>query len=373
MLPSPFRALATVVRQAGAWEASVSVEQNSVAAPDRIPTLDLLRFVAAAGVMLYHFVTCFPTDPPAISAATRYGYLGVPLFFMISGFVIPWSAMGRTPADFVASRVSRLYPTFWVAMALTIALAFVFQGTLPSVRTLIANMTMVPAMLGSPRIDDIYWTLEIEVRFYALIFVLLILRQMPHFERWLMGWLAAAVVCYFVNEPWAVSFALLMPHAVYFIAGGLFFLVMFRGWTWQRATAIALSSLLSAATAYDGRAGFISADAASAVIVPIVIVVFFGAFAMLRVPVAPGLAYKLGALTYPLYLTHAAVGVFAYRALVPHIGWWALPVIIVLVLLVSWILSVTVDIPARKPVRRWIGQLLAPFGARPQPAAGVIK
>jgi len=351
----------------------MAIEQNSVVAPDRIPTLDLLRFVAAVGVMLYHYVTCYPPDPPAISAATRYGYLGVPLFFMISGFVIPWSAMGRSPADFVASRVSRLYPTFWVAMALTIALGFAFLGTLPSVRTVIANMTMVPAMLGSPRIDDIYWTLEIEVRFYALIFVLLILRQMPHFERWLMGWLAAAIVCYFVDEPWIVRFALLMPHAVYFIAGGLFFLVMFRGWTWQRATAIVVSSVLGAATAYDGRAEFISADAVSALVVPIVIVVFFGAFALLRMPVAPGVAYKLGALTYPLYLTHAALGALTYRALVPHIGSWALLVIIVLALLVSWILSVTVDIPARKPVRRWIGQLLAPFGARPQPAAEVPK
>jgi peptidoglycan/LPS O-acetylase OafA/YrhL len=318
--------------------------------------------------MLYHFVTCFPADPPAISAATRYGYLGVPLFFMISGFVIPWSAIGRTPGEFVASRVSRLYPTFWVAMALTVALVFVFKGTLPTLRTLLANATMVPALLGSPRIDDIYWTLEIEVRFYALIFVLLVLRQMPNFERWLFGWLAAAVICQFVQEPWIVSFALLMPHAVYFIAGGFFFLVMFRGWTWQRAAAIALCSILCAVTAYDGRQAFITADAVSAVVVPVVIVVFFAAFAMVRVRIAPELAYRLGALTYPLYLTHASVGVFTYRALEPQIGAWALPVIIVLTLLVSWMLSVLVDIPARKPARRLIEQVLAPLTRRVQPA-----
>jgi peptidoglycan/LPS O-acetylase OafA/YrhL len=342
---------------------------TSPPAPDRVPTLDLLRFVAAAGVLLYHFVTCFPADPPAISAATRYGYLGVPLFFMISGFVIPWSAMGRTATDFVASRVSRLYPSFWVAMALTVALVFAFRGTLPTVTTLLANATMVPAMLGAPRVDDIYWTLEIEVRFYALIFLLLILRQMPHFERWLMGWLAVAVICRFVEEPWIVNFALLIPHAVYFIAGGLFFLVMFRGWTWQRAVAIAVACVMCTLTAYDGRQSFITADAVSGLVVPIVIVIFFAAFAMLRVPVPAGLAYQLGALTYPLYLTHASVGLFVYRALEPAMGTWALLVIVPLALLVGWVLAVAVDIPARKPVRRWVGQLLGMVSRRSPAAA----
>jgi peptidoglycan/LPS O-acetylase OafA/YrhL len=52
------------------WQPSVSTDAS------RLPALDLLRFLAAAGVMLYHFVTCYPDDQPAISALTRYGYLG---------------------------------------------------------------------------------------------------------------------------------------------------------------------------------------------------------------------------------------------------------------------------------------------------------
>lgn len=47
---------------------------------------------------------------PVLSEVTRYGYAGVNLFFVISGFVILMSVWGRTAPQFIASRVSRLYP-----------------------------------------------------------------------------------------------------------------------------------------------------------------------------------------------------------------------------------------------------------------------
>jgi len=47
-----------------------------------------------------------------------HGYLGVNLFFMISGFVILWTARDRTPSGFVLSRITRLYPEFWIGVRL---------------------------------------------------------------------------------------------------------------------------------------------------------------------------------------------------------------------------------------------------------------
>jgi peptidoglycan/LPS O-acetylase OafA/YrhL len=49
----------------------------------------------------------------------KYGFLGVPAFFVISGFVIAYSAEGRTAVGFAIARFSRLYPNFVFCMTLT--------------------------------------------------------------------------------------------------------------------------------------------------------------------------------------------------------------------------------------------------------------
>ena len=53
----------------------------------RVPELDLLRFTAAAAVVVFHFYVLLPGGTAfqqAIAAVSRFGFLGVPLFFMIS-------------------------------------------------------------------------------------------------------------------------------------------------------------------------------------------------------------------------------------------------------------------------------------------------
>jgi peptidoglycan/LPS O-acetylase OafA/YrhL len=77
----------------------------------RVYALDLLRFFAAASVMLYHYVSHEPLADGSYTLADilmQHGYLGVNVFFMISGFVILWSAIGRTGAGCVRTRVLRL-------------------------------------------------------------------------------------------------------------------------------------------------------------------------------------------------------------------------------------------------------------------------
>src|SRR5690606_22606190 len=95
--------------------------------PARIYTLDGLRFVAAIGVMLYHFTArwslAWGTEPverfPVVGHITTYFALAPEMFFVISGFVILWTAWGRTVPKVVASRVARLYPSYWAALAPT--------------------------------------------------------------------------------------------------------------------------------------------------------------------------------------------------------------------------------------------------------------
>ena len=85
----------------------------------RIETLDLLRAVAVLAVVLFHYAfrgaaaDGFTHISWADAAPfAKYGYLGVQLFFVISGFVIAYSADGRTATAFAIARVSRIYPGF---------------------------------------------------------------------------------------------------------------------------------------------------------------------------------------------------------------------------------------------------------------------
>jgi peptidoglycan/LPS O-acetylase OafA/YrhL len=79
--------------------------------------------------VLYHYtargeITSFPLLAPL----TQFGYLGVPLFFMISGFVISASAENRTPSEFVISRITRLFPAYWFGVAFTLIAIYLLEG-----------------------------------------------------------------------------------------------------------------------------------------------------------------------------------------------------------------------------------------------------
>ena len=95
----------------------------SGAVRQRLNQLDALRGLAAMAVVLFHFSTRFSELYPQAAPqawSVPLGYVGVNLFFIISGFVI-FMTVERTarPADFVVSRISRLYPAYWVAIILT--------------------------------------------------------------------------------------------------------------------------------------------------------------------------------------------------------------------------------------------------------------
>src|SRR5882724_4206152 len=128
--------------------------------PERQPRngfLDGLRFLAALMVIAFHFgfrghaeSGYLSLDFPELSPVVRYGYLGVPLFFMISGYVIPWSIKGRTLRYFAAHRFIRLYPTFWFCLVFTLLVEHLTNSTrlYPNFSTTLANLTMVPTWFG---------------------------------------------------------------------------------------------------------------------------------------------------------------------------------------------------------------------------------
>ncbi|MCJ2105204.1 acyltransferase [Methylobacterium sp. E-041] len=150
---------------------------------ERFANIDGLRAVAALCVMVEHMFgdllrQTAPGAGPmrvvgmALSQSVSLGRYGVAIFFLISGFVVPFSIRGECPlAHFAISRLFRLYPALWFALAVLTATAWV-SGEPPATATVLANMTMAPMILGQPWLSPIYWTLFVELVFYLLVALL---------------------------------------------------------------------------------------------------------------------------------------------------------------------------------------------------------
>src|SRR3954469_20914606 len=147
----------------------------------RLAVLDGLRLCAALGGGAYHY-TAFDSggrrawgnhpagEFPPLSRVTSYGCLGVELFFLISGFVICMSCWGKDLGAFFRSRVTRLFPAYWVAVAITFVVSRIWwaQYHRTPVTDAALNLTMLQEPLGAAAVDGVYWTLWVEASFYLL-------------------------------------------------------------------------------------------------------------------------------------------------------------------------------------------------------------
>ncbi len=276
----------------------------------RVPELDALRFAAALAVMEFHY-----TSWAGLNSPLEFGWLGVELFFMISGFVIFWSALGRTAGEFLVSRASRLYPSFWICLSVT-AGAQIWSGATLSLREVVGNFFMLSQVFRVDNIDPLYWTLYVEQKFYFLVLILLLLRQSAWAERWLAGWLAVAVLdCWVPGLSWLTT-----DHAAaFFISGALFFFVRRDGMTPIRGVMLFVSMLVGMYSAsrpellsnygVSGH-GFVSASTI------VILHVIFLSMALRKVSLPGSSAwYVIGSLTYPLYLIHSRAGEVIWNAL----------------------------------------------------------
>ena len=154
------------------------------AQPDRLATVDSLRGIAVFAVVWFHLTNGNPLlrSPGWLQASGRLGWLGVDIFFVISGFVIP-HALYRADYQikdcgrFLLRRAARLEPPYLVSLVLMIGLTFIssrlpgFRGQPPSysVPQLLSHIPYVTALLGFTWINIVYWSLALELQYYLLI------------------------------------------------------------------------------------------------------------------------------------------------------------------------------------------------------------
>jgi peptidoglycan/LPS O-acetylase OafA/YrhL len=332
--------------------------------------LDLLRFVAALAVLLFHFTGfggggAWP-DPSrevfaGLGMVTRYGYLGVDLFFMISGFVILMSAWGRGPGEFGISRVVRLMPAYWAAVLLAAALYLVFGMGKGSLSMVLPNLTMLQGGLGVGNVDSVFWTLWVELHFYVLMAVLVSVgltyrRCVLFMSAWLFLGLFADE-----GDSKLLKILVLPTWNAYFIAGMALYLIYRFGPTLLLWGFVGVSWLLALHWG-AWRAGPVFSGVSDGgvwigvtCIFLVMILVATGRLTWLR---WRGLTV-LGALTYPLYLTHSQIALPLVRAVYPAVNRWiALAVVMGCALALAYVIQRWIERPAAAWLRHRLRESL---------------
>jgi peptidoglycan/LPS O-acetylase OafA/YrhL len=361
----------------------------------RLGALDVLRFLAAAAVVAFHFTARdspawdgpVPQEFASIGPWTSYGRLGVALFFVISGFVILMSSWGRDIPHFVASRVGRLYPAYWVSVVVSAGVVFLwpenpaFFGLDITTSDAVLNLTMVQTAFGAPDLDGVYWTLWYEARFYLLIALLMLAGGLTRTRVLAFAtlWPIAGAVAGTTASPLLTT--LLMPDYAAFFAGGMLLYLLYReGHDWGVWMLVALQCAIAlhfSMKMFGPSLTTTTAFAPSPVKLALVTFLCFALVALVTLtPVARWDARWMtfaGALTYPLYLIHENLGWFVISRSREALGaWGAVLAASTVALVASVLLYRLVEKPFGARLRRVTLAMLRPPARAPEaPAAPV--
>lgn len=367
-------------------------------ASHRLHALDGLRGVAILLVMGFHYFyhlesfyyksTLYPYGETFSNTLIfKYGYMGVELFFIISGFVIAMTLeSSRSVLDFVIRRFVRIWPALIISAILTFFLLNWSEAPFALTRrqfwpNFLPSLTLTPTALWSglfPKVDfvtGVYWSLVVEIRFYMIAAILFWLFARDRLARNLVIftvviYVARALLRRVMPGYNGVFDALFIPDYMPWFAAGAVFYELYK----ERLTkAVALVMLavmyamiarISINYAVIGRDPVIASTAA---------LLFLGPFWLLSTrPAAVGFLeirplVWIGECSYSIYLYHYAVGMILISQISKTIGLGPQLLLVaaasLFVLMVGRISFATVENPAR----RWLTRVL--IGQPQKPAA----
>ena len=280
----------------------------------RIGVINALRGFAALAVAWGHFVS---GQGKYLGLSGKYGYLGVDIFFVISGFVIPWSlyrsryVLGDYPR-FLLKRNVRLYPPYLASIAISIlATNFILVPLfhIPHMtvtgRDLLLHFAYLNDFFHVKWVNVVYWTLAIEFQWYLLVGLM-----MPLLASRRPGARFAATIA-MVLPYYVVYWDRLVFHYLPVFLVGVF---VFQ----YRARIIKLREMLGLIAVMVLVTYRISGWLVPAVAIPTGLLIAFSTFDH---PVAD----RVGDISYSLYLLHLPIGVSVIGCLshwLPYSGYY---------------------------------------------------
>ena len=144
------------------------------------------RGIAAVAVVWFHFANgnVHFLHEGLLKQSGAYGWLGVDIFFVISGFILPYSLFRAryrpstvNYARFLWKRISRLDPPYLASLVIVLMLGYLstvvptYRGSQPnySMVTILMHLGYINAFFGRPWLNAVYWSLAIEFQYYVLI------------------------------------------------------------------------------------------------------------------------------------------------------------------------------------------------------------
>ena len=377
--------------------------------------LDPLRLGAALSVAVFHLMFWSWAWPsigvppgfehyvaadvqfPSAARFTWFGWVGVEIFFVISGFVIANSASKSSAIEFLFSRALRLYPAVWVCSTATFIVLLLFASgeasefILPYIRA----MLLIPKGIRGQWIDCVYWTLAAEMAFYGLVFCMLLTKKITlrhlawgltiysgvfnAFALLVVSRVIPSEILYLVVLMFRVPCATwLLCHGCFFALGIWLFISANRKLTALELFAVTVTCLSGFTEIYCFSSFLLTNIPAISGQSPLApIVVWAAAVLIIAVaanrsrgstgiasPDAAGYLRTLGLITYPLYLTHNVIGSAIVRVLV-HAGldaslavWVGLGMLV----LICWLICAKIE-PA---IRRLLREIFSNFGLLPK-------
>ncbi len=348
----------------------------------KIAFANQLRGLAVLLVMIGHLLLLFWHAPELVSAAVlapapqaeipwiahvlasvreiNFGALGVSLFFLISGFVIPISLQTRSAGAFGLARLLRIFPTYWAGLAVQVGVLLLVGWVWNaepdlSLRRVLANALLLFNFAHVRSIDTVNWTLVVEAQFYVLAALgagfLREGRVSALVGVWLIsviGNLAFGRMGVMLGEAWATRAITLGSYsaALGFMTLGTVFNFHLRG----RLSTRALSLLTGLGFALFVLSWAVGPSAAETDLIGVSyglgLAIFATGYALRDRFRSVALFDGLAAISYPLYLVHAVLGYAVMRHAMAAWGWGypaALSLALVLILATATALHVSVE------------------------------
>lgn len=367
---------------------------NSQAAPrTRLVFLDWLRALAALLVVWDHLVgqwlsvqrrgwvpqglvDRFVAGP--LSITQNFGWLGVAMFFLISGFIISHVATTELEWQFALKRLLRIYPPLVLAIIVTLGVDAMrratgvvdsLSGGLPvahSIQDVMVSMSLANYLMSpQPIVLGVAWTLVIEMTFYVI--VLMTKRMLNWKVKAVATWVVLAVVglILLTSRRWGDSYFLFSVSASYVPLLVLGQIIWLR---WSSRIGWLQFGLLSA-TAWvlfvHGleliQPRFLQPDEAYGPS----IVVAYAIFVLMLLNNSrlhrPSFVKFLANRSYSLYLLHGALGLFVLDALGTRIPYTlALTVAVAVVVIGTQISYKLVEAPSQRLARNLTTRLRRP-------------
>ncbi len=287
--------------------------------------LDALRGLAAVWVIFYHAsaegkrLTSLAAVLPDWfeTVLLKWGSLGVSIFFVLSGFVIAHSLRKAIVnaeyfKQFSLRRFARLTPPYYLSIVLALGYAIFAAKSkgipfeAPSPAKFLAHLAFVQDLVGLGHINEVYWTLCLEVQFYLSFCGLLWLAQVlakrlddEAARAWVFGpsAIVAAIFPLFIEQPSRPTYFLPLWYG--------FLLGVFAYWSWQKRIPSSVFygySALFIVSSIVHQDVFSAACALSALLLHEA-----GRFNQLGVWLKAAPFQFLGKISYSLYLNHVMV------------------------------------------------------------------